>query len=203
MIGKGILCFSLAGIMTMTADASQTRSEVVSARTQTAAVSSGARSARGDQIRDIELRQLKGMICYLGGKPDHAPILLKAGKKFEIDPLFLAAVTYVESSFRHRARSGKGACGLMQLRPIITKAFGVTDPWDPHQNIMGGAAYLRSCFQRYSKHSNSTFLALAAYNVGPGPVKKLNDSQAAKRFVKKVLSVYNRFTDEPIRLSSR
>jgi soluble lytic murein transglycosylase-like protein len=63
---------------------------------------------------------------------------------------------------------------------------------------MAGASYLRTCFDRYASQPESTFLALGAYNIGPGPVEKLTRSDAAERFVKKVLSVYNRFTDSPI-----
>jgi membrane-bound lytic murein transglycosylase MltF len=203
MILKGSVCFLLFNLAIMTADASQPRLGDETATARTAVTASNLRSGHAGHISDKELKRLKEVVCALGGQTHHAPILLRAGKKFEIDPVFLAAVTHVESSFRPRARSGKGACGLMQLRPIVTKAFGISNPWDPHQNIMGGAAYLRTCFRRYAKHSNSTFLALAAYNVGPGPAEKLAGSPAAKRFVKKVLLVYNRFTSEPIRISRR
>lgn len=203
MILQSIVCLSLASMIAMTADASQVKAAAVATGTRAAVISSNIHVEPENHLRGLELRRLKDVVCALGGKPHHAPIFLKAGKKFEIDPVFLAAVTHVESSFRPRARSGKGACGLMQLRPIVTKAYGVTNPWDPHQNIMGGAAYLQTCFHRYRKHSNSTFLALAAYNIGPGPAQQLSSSPAAKRFVKKVLLVYNRFTSEPIRISRR
>lgn len=203
MIVQSIVCFSLANMIVMGADASQMKTAALANGVRTAAISSHVRLERENHLKELELRRLRNVVCALGGKPHHVPILLKAGKKFEIDPIFLAAVTHVESSFRPRARSGKGACGMMQLRPIVTKAYGVTDPWDPRQNIMGGAEYLRTCFYRYRKHSNSTFLALAAYNIGPGPAEKLSSSPAAKRFVKKVLLVYNRFTSEPIRISRR
>ena len=203
MIVQSIVCFSLANMIVMAADTPQMKTAALTNEARGAVISSNMRLERENYLRNMELRRLKNVVCALGGKPHHAPIFLKAGKKFEIDPVFLAAVTHVESSFRIRARSGKGACGLMQLRPIVTKAYGVSDPWDPRQNIMGGAAYLRTCFHRYREHSNSTFLALAAYNIGPGPAEKLRDSPAAKRFVKKVLLVYNRFTNEPIRISHR
>ena len=203
MIVKGSICVLLFNVAIMTADASQPRLALATASTRTAANASISRPEHPGHSRDLELKRLKSVVCSLGGQTHHAPILLKAGRKFEIDPVFLAAVTHVESSFRPRARSGKGACGLMQLRPIVSKSYGISDPWDPHQNIMGGAAYLRSCFRRYAKHSNSTFLALAAYNIGPGSAEKLAGSPAAKRFVKKVLLVYNRFTEEPIRISRR
>jgi membrane-bound lytic murein transglycosylase MltF len=203
MILRGSICFLLLNVAIMTADAFQPSVGVETASARTAVTASNLRPEHAGHTRGMELKRLKEVVCALGGQTHHAPILLRAGKKFEIDPVFLAAVTHVESSFRPRARSGKGACGMMQLRPIVSKAFGISDPWDPHQNIMGGAAYLRTCFRRYAKHSNSTFLALAAYNVGPGPAEKLAGSPAAKRFVKKVLLVYNRFTSEPIRMSRR
>ena len=186
MIVESIVCFSLANMIVMAADESRMKTAALVNGPRTAVISSNMRLKHEDHLRELELRRLRKVVCALGGKSHHAPIFLKAGKKFEIDPIFLVAVTHVESSFRPRARSGKDACGLMQLRPIVTKAFGVTNPWDPRQNIMGGAAYLRTCFYRYRKHSNSTFLALAAYNIGPGPAEKLRKSPAAKRFVKKV-----------------
>jgi|GEM_PF-1666951 len=150
------------------------------------------------QIRQSELDRLKEMVRSLGGKPEHASILLNAGRQFEIDPLLLAAVTFVESSFNPTAKSKCGARGLMQLRSVVLNVLGVTNPWDPHENIMAGAAYLRNCFERYDRYENATYLALAAYNIGPGPVSKLTGSDPAERFVRKVLSVYNRLTDEPI-----
>jgi soluble lytic murein transglycosylase-like protein len=88
----------------------------------------------------------------------------------------------------------------MQLRPVVLGVLGVTNPWDPSENIMAGAAYLRNCFDRYKTHKESTYLALAAYNVGPGHAGKLLESEAAQRFVKKVMRVYNKFTDEPVPL---
>lgn len=196
MILEGLMCISLGAFIAAPPDAPPAGLATLAAGKREPSVS--ARAVFDREAR--ELRHLKSAVCSLGGKPQHADIILKAGRKFEIDPMFLAAVTSVESSFRARVTSCKGARGLMQLRPIITKHHGVTDPWDPNQNIMAGAAYLRTCFERYGRHPNSTYLALAAYNIGPGPVPKLHASPAAKRFVKKVLRVYNRLTDEPIRM---
>jgi hypothetical protein len=147
-----------------------------------------------------ELVKLTEIVGSLGGQKHHARLLLSAGKDFDIDPIFLASVTFVESSFRNNARSGRGAKGLMQLRPVVLGVLGVTNPWDPWQNIMAGAAYLRNCFDRYKTHKESTYLALAAYNVGPGSPERLLVSEAAQRFVTKVLRVYNKFTDEPVQL---
>jgi soluble lytic murein transglycosylase-like protein len=155
---------------------------------------------RNRELGRIELAKLKLMIKSLGGDPEFAAMLQRAGREFQIDPVFLTAVTFVESGFRPRAASSKGARGMMQLRPVVLDVLGVTDPWDPAENVMAGAAYLNYCFERYRQNSDSTYLVLAAYNIGPGSVGKLTRSEPASRFVKKVLSVYNKFTDKPIQV---
>jgi soluble lytic murein transglycosylase-like protein len=79
------------------------------------------------------------------------------------------AVIQAESAFNPMARSVKGAMGLMQLMPATAIAYGVTNAYDPVQNIRAGVAYLRSLLVRYSQNEE---LALAAYNAGPTAVEK-------------------------------
>lgn len=84
-----------------------------------------------------------------------------------LDPNLIHAVIWAESRCNVRARSAKGAQGLMQLMPATAREYGVTDAYDPAQNIAAGARYLRDLLQLFSGNLE---LALAAYNAGPRSV---------------------------------
>jgi len=95
--------------------------------------------------------------------------LLQAGANNGVDPLLIYSVMHQESSFKSRAISPKGARGLMQLMPGTAVRYGVTNIFDPKQNIEGGARYLRFLLDRFDGDVN---LALAGYNAGEGAVEK-------------------------------
>lgn len=199
MILHGMLCLSVSSMITV-ASPDKLVGRPALCMPRPAALSAEYQVRLEAHLRARERERLMRIVGSAGGKPEHAHSLLTAGREFEIDPVLLAAVTFVESSFRPKAASHRGARGMMQLRPLVLEVLGVENPWDPHQNIMAGAAYLKNCFERYARHRNSTYLALAAYNIGPGSVEKLTGSDAAERFVRKVLRTYNMWTDRPIPL---
>ena len=92
-----------------------------------------------------------------------------AVRQYALDPALLRAMIHAESGFQPRARSPKGAMGLMQLMPGTARQMGVVDAWVPYSNIQGGAKYLASLLVRFS---GDVPLAVAAYNAGPGAVQK-------------------------------
>lgn len=97
------------------------------------------------------------------------PIIRSAAEKNGIAPELIRAVVRAESAGRHDAVSPAGAKGLMQLMDGTAAGLGVRNPFDPQQNIEGGAQYLRQMLDTFG---GNTELALAAYNAGPGNVRK-------------------------------
>jgi soluble lytic murein transglycosylase-like protein len=117
-------------------------------------------------------------------------IIEKHADTYQVSPQLVRAVIQVESGFNPRAVSAKGAMGLMQLMPATAIEMGVRNPFDPDQNIRGGAAYLRVLLNRYAGDEEK---ALAAYNAGPEAVARYGDQVPPYRETRKyVAQVGNR-----------
>jgi len=110
--------------------------------------------------------------------PRYRALFEEAGRRHDIDPLFLAAVSYQESHWNPRARSQTGVRGLMMLTQDTAEAVGVTNRLDPRQSVLGGTQYLmqiRGQIDSTVERPDNNYYALAAYNVGLGHVQ---DAQA-------------------------
>jgi hypothetical protein len=113
----------------------------------------------------------------------------EAASKFDLDPALIRAVIQVESNRNPAAVSPAGAQGLMQLMPKTATEMGVANPFDPAQNIEGGARYLRQLLNRYQGNRR---LALAAYNWGMGNLEKRPEAlpKETQHYIFKVEKAY-------------
>ena len=120
-------------------------------------------------------------------------IIHEAAAGSELDPDLLRAVIVVESGFDPDATSSAGARGLMQLMPETARSYGVSDVFDPRQNVLAGAAHLRYLIDRYGDDYE---LALAAYNAGEHAVEKYGGRippySETRAYVPKVLGLFDR-----------
>ena len=117
-------------------------------------------------------------------------IVMTASTSNNISPSLLRAVIHQESGEDPSAISPAGAMGLMQLMPGTAQTYGVLNPWDPAENVAGGAAYLSDLLRYY--HGDLR-LALAAYNAGSGAVARnggVPPYAETRNYVVDVLSVY-------------
>jgi hypothetical protein len=122
-----------------------------------------------DSNTNLSSGSLSSLRGYTTGSAQVDGYLIEAGTNNGVDPLLLYSVMHQESSFKSRAISPKGARGLMQLMPGTAIRYGVTNIFDPKQNIEGGARYLRFLLDHFDGDLN---LALAGYNAGEGAVEK-------------------------------
>ncbi|MDO6460118.1 lytic transglycosylase domain-containing protein [Granulosicoccaceae sp. 1_MG-2023] len=102
-------------------------------------------------------------------KADYAPLIERFSEDAGLSPALIHAIISVESCYDPQARSGVGAEGLMQLMPATAGELGVTDSFDPEQNLRGGIRYMAGLVQQFNYNYRH---ALAAYNAGPGAVTR-------------------------------
>jgi soluble lytic murein transglycosylase-like protein len=137
----------------------------------------------------------------LSGPSSYDPLIEQASNQSGVDSSLIKAVVDAESSFQNHAVSSAGAKGLMQLMDDTAKGLGVTDSFDPQQNIQAGTQYLADLLRNYN---GSESMALAAYNGGSGRLARLGITneqqlyekydqlpQETQKYVQKVLQLKN------------
>lgn len=133
---------------------------------------------------------------FTTGNSDVDNFIVESGKRNSVDPLLLYSIMHQESSFKPRAMSHKGARGLMQLMPPTAVRFGVTNIWDPKQNIEGGARYMRFLLDLFD---GDVRLALAGYNAGEGAVMKYGNKvppySETQEYVRRISRRYSMIRD--------
>lgn len=137
--------------------------------------------AEGEQTRAFDPDVLKGT--------PYGEIIAAMSEAHGVDPLLVRAVIQVESNYRPRAKSHKGAMGLMQLMPSTAREYKVKNPYDPKSNIAAGVKHLKGLIERFD---GAVDLALAAYNAGEGAVKRFGGIppyRETRNYVSKILSL--------------
>lgn len=123
------------------------------------------------------------------------PHMTRAAEATGLPVALIDAVIRTESGYRPNAVSRTGAQGLMQLMPDTAKEVGVSDAFDPGQNIMGGARYLRKLYDRFG----TLEMAVAAYNAGPGAVARHHGVPPYKETRRYVATVIDRYRNPSVR----
>lgn len=127
----------------------------------------------------------------VGNRGEIISMIREAANKYGVDSALFQGLVQQESDFNPRSTSSAGAMGLAQLMPGTARALGVNDPYDPRQNLEGGAKYLSQMIKQFG----DVKLALAAYNAGPGAVtraKGIPDIAETRDYVQKVLGYADR-----------
>lgn len=147
-------------------------------------------------VKRISMSSSRSMRGFSTGDEAIDSYILTSAKKYRIDPLLIYAQMHQESAFKLKARSYKGASGLMQLMPATARRFGVTNIYDPKQNIEAGVRYMRWLIDTFD---GDVVLALAGYNAGEGAVMKygwkIPPYRETQEYVRRISGRYNSITD--------
>ena len=150
------------------------------------AINAKTQSTTGSSFASV-LQNVQKQKTMPAGAAKYDAIFEEASRTYGVSKSLLIAVAKAESNFNPNDVSHAGASGIMQLMPGTAKSLGVKNVFDPYENIMGGAKLLRDNIRSFG----SVPLALAAYNAGPGAVKKYNGVPPYKEtqnYVKKIMA---------------
>lgn len=153
--------------------------------------------SRGSVVNaSFKMGSSSGMKGFTTGDPVIDSYIVDSSRRHSIDPLLIYAQMHQESSFKLRALSNKGASGLMQLMPATARRLGVTNIYDPKQNIEGGVKYMRMLLDMFGQDVN---LALAGYNAGEGAVMKYGNNippyRETQEYVRRISGRYASISD--------
>ena len=198
---RTLLCLAILGSMFLAV--SEGRAEIYIIKNRDGSMTFTSRKPREGQTAElfkpkktlfstyslVSMKQIKKLF-----RDEFQEIIGKVATETNLDPSLIKAVIHAESGFNPRARSPKGAMGLMQLMPGTALDVGVKNPYEPRQNIAGGALYLSSLMDRYQGDLKR---ALAAYNAGPGNVDSYNGIppfKETREYVQKVMSLHKAYS---------
>lgn len=154
-------------------------------------VSEGFAKPQTDSLRMV-MGTSAGMSGFTTGDYAIDSYIVESSRRHNIDPLLIYAQMHQESSFKLKALSYKGASGLMQLMPGTARRLGVTNIYDPKQNIEGGIKYMRMLLDMFNQDVN---LALAGYNAGEGAVMKYGNQvppyNETREYVRRISARYS------------
>lgn len=151
----------------------------------------------GTQATTAAVGQNEDFSSYLQTTASLEEIFTEAAEKYHVPKNLIKAIAKAESDFNPNATSGAGAQGIMQLMPATARELGVTDSYDPYQNIMGGTKYIS---EMLAKYDGNVSLALAAYNAGSNNVAKyggIPPFKETQNYVVKVTGYMNNGVEVP------
>jgi len=152
-------------------------------------------AANGEPLRTTQTSLEASPVLSVAEQANRAKIeemIREVSARYRVDPALVRAVIQTESNWNSSAVSRKGALGLMQLVPGTAQQLGVSNAFDPKQNLDGGVHYLHMLLERYNGDLDK---ALAAYNAGPGAVDRaggIPQYRETRNYVQKVTDSYFR-----------
>jgi soluble lytic murein transglycosylase-like protein len=147
---------------------------------------------RDDSSSSLSVRTVKVKQGPSSKEISYVNIIHRVATAYQLSPELVKAIVKVESNYNKSAVSPKGAQGLMQLMPTTVERFGVSDVFDPEENITGGVKFLRHLFDEFGE--DHLELVLAGYNAGEEAVRKHGNQippyAETQQYVKDVVTLY-------------